>query len=176
MLTKISIKDIILDHLSTIKNDNSKKMEFKDVFVFFIIPLIFPALMLYTKSYLKTGIIDTLITIFSIFVGLLLNVLVVIFDIIQKGKSIIMKRLIKETFSNISFTILLSIFTILTLIICRLADKSECELTVAWECTRIVSNAISYYFLILFLLTLLMIVRRIHIILSDEMNNHSGSS
>ncbi len=169
MLEKINIWCIIKDHLSTLKNDNSDKPEFKDYILFLIIPYIIPLVLLCGFDlFLSDSLINILITILAIFVGLLLNVMVVIFDIIKKNEKTVKLRLIKETYSNISFAILLSIITIIPLIVCYLPNTSN-KLSI--KITLMISNGLSYYFLVLFFITLLMIVRRIHVILTDEISN-----
>lgn len=169
MFQKINIWCIVKDHLVTLKNDNSDKPEFKDYLLFLLIPMAVPAILICVfKRELSESLINILITVLSIFVGLLLNVMVVIFDIIKKNEKTVKLRLIKETYSNISFAILISIITIIPLIGCYLPS---CSPKLSTRIILLVSNSLSYYFLTLFFITLLMIVRRIHIILTDEISN-----
>lgn len=172
MLEKINIICIIKDHVNTLKNDNSNKADFKDYLLFLMIPIWVPFLLIGVFNlYMSKDFINILITILSIFVGLLLNVMVVIFDIIKKYEKDAKFRLIKESYSNISFAILLSIVTIIPLVICYTENPKN---SVLIKVLLIASNGLSYYLLTLFFITLLMIVRRIHIILSDEISPTSN--
>ena len=173
MFDKINIRCILSDHLDTLKNDNTSKAEGKDYLLFLAFPLVLPAVLLWFHVFLSESLINILITSLAIFVGLLLNVMVVIFDIIKKNDDKLKLRLIKETYSNISFAILLSIFTIIPLIGCyvKVYAIHSCSFrgVISGVC-----NGLSYYLLALFFVTLLMIVKRVHIILTNEMNSNRG--
>ncbi|WP_306044144.1 hypothetical protein, partial [Allomuricauda sp. MMSF_3543] len=79
-LEKINIKQIIKNHLATLVNDNSKKPEFSDWLTFLIIPAVVAGVLVYLKIELSERAINIVITTLSILVGLLFNVIVILFD------------------------------------------------------------------------------------------------
>lgn len=164
--TKINIVSIILSHFETLKNDNSKKAEFDDYFTFIIIPIIVASVLISFEIYLKDSAINILITTLSIFVGLLFNVIVLIFDIIKRDASQKIKNtILKQLLSNISFTILLSIISILFTLITYI-DVLIIMKIATW---------IVYFLLTIFLCTVLMILKRMYVLFINEMNEIENS-
>ncbi len=164
MLTKINIKKIVIDHFKTLRDANSERISISDLALFFIIPFAAStAIVFYFGILLSDNLINILITSLSIFVGLLLNLLVIIFDVVTKLKEngnqeTLKKKFLKEIYSNISFSILLSIVAILFLV---LSLTDNCYF-------KSVTNVITDALLLFFGITLLMILRRVHILLSNE--------
>ncbi len=164
MLTKINISRIITDHLSTLKNANTRRVSIADITLFLISPIVISAgIVLLLRIYLNDGLVNILITCLSIFVGLLLNLLVIIFDIINKLKDEnsndrLKKLFLKEIYANISFSILISLLNIGFLVITFTTNNY----------VKLVANILSDSILILFGLTLLMVLKRVHILLSGE--------
>lgn len=159
LFDKVNIILIIQNHLATLKNDNSKKPEASDYFTFLFIPIVVSAILIYFKVLLSSEAINILITTLSILVGLLFNVIVLIFDIIKRDASNKTKNLVlKELFSNISFTILISILTI-TFTLFTFFENSL---------AKVIFTGIVYFLLSLFMLTVLMILKRMHKLFSNE--------
>jgi hypothetical protein len=184
MLNRINVLRIIKDHFLALKSNKTGKVLFSDVFIFFGIPLLLSILLVYFNVLLDKDIVNLLITIFSIFVGLLFNLLLLIFDISEKlnfskSKGVksslhaeniqerkrekFLKSILHETYVNISFCILLSILDICILLL-FFVNKENCIFI------RIIS-LFSYFPLFLFILTLLMILKRVYILLSDKMED-----
>ena len=161
MFDKINVVQIVKDHLDTLKNDNTKKPGNDDYFIFLILPLVLSTALLYFEIFLSEGAINIIITTLSILVGLLFNVIVLIFDIIKRDSSIKLKnRILKQLLSNISFTILTSIvaiiFTLLTFIDIFFL--------------KIFFEGVVYFLLFLFLFTVLMIIKRMYILFVNEID------
>ncbi len=159
ILKKINISQILKSHFATLQNDNSKKSEFDDYFTFFILPIIISSILLYFKIWLKESAINIIITTLSILVGLLFNVIVLIFDIInrdatQKVKNTVLKQLL----SNISFTILLAIVSILFTLVTYI-DTIFIKEIATW---------IVYFLLSAFFFTVLMILKRMYLLFKNE--------
>lgn len=115
----MDVKQIVKDHIKTLKNSNSNKLNISEILFFFIFPLIL-SLLLTWKKILSSGDMSLVITAFSIFAGLLFNLLVLTLDMVRKIKNgrmeeqdassqNIKEQLIKETYTNISFCIMLSL-------------------------------------------------------------------
>lgn len=161
ILEKINIKQIIKNHLATLVNDNSKKSEFSDWLTFLIIPLIVAGILCYLKIELSERAINIVITTLSILVGLLFNVIVILFDILKRDNSERIKnRLLKQLLTNISY----SIFISLLIIFLTVMTFFQIEIWIS-ICTFLV-----YFFLSHFALTVLMILKRVYALFLNEMD------
>jgi len=165
MFKKINISQIVKNHFATLQNANTKKADWDDYFTFLVIPILTSAILIYFKIYLKTDAINIIISSLSILVGLLFNVVVLIFDIIKRDKSNDIKNtVLRQILSNIAFTILLSIVSIL-LTLFTYTDNST---------IKIIFNAIVYFLLTNFIMTVLMILKRMfhlfHSEIEEEIN------
>ena len=100
----------------------------------------------------------------SILVGLLFNVVVLIFDIIKRDSANKIKNVVlKQILSNIAFTILLSIISILFTLLTLIENSIS----------KIIFNSILFFLLFNFVITVLMILKRMfHLFHSeiDELN------
>lgn len=170
MLSRLNFFQIIRDHLKTLRNINSgsQMISRPDCIVFFIMPFIVSIYLVYKEIDLHPHTTD-LITAVSILGGFLFNLLAVIYGLMDKLKAdsendTLKSTFVKEIHINISFNILISLMLILLLIIYTYqADKPSVFTTV----DRIFSLFI-YFFLILFMLTMIMIFNRIYIIMKKE--------
>lgn len=160
-MEKINVWRIIADHFSTLKNDNAKNISVVDLLVFFGLPALLLFLIIESKVCFSKEALNFAATTFAIFIGLLLNIQVLIFTSANKNNSADRKKLLREVFSNISFSILLFI---LCLSICATL------LFVPPGTTFVVLQSAMIYFALSAGLTLLMILKRIHIILQTEIN------
>lgn len=164
MFSKINILQIVVDHLDTLKDANTQRISFFDILLFIIAPLSGAVIVVFCFDYLMgEGLVNILIASLSIFVGLLLNLLVIIFDVITKvnGPGIsskLKKDFLKEIYSNISFCILISIVNIGFLVL-TLASNPY---------IKTIGNVIADTLLLVFGITLLMVLKRVHVLLSNE--------
>lgn len=176
MLDKVNISLIIKKHFSTFQDEKTGEKDYVDHLIFIYIPIIISIVLAYFFHDLEK-FTTILITSLSIFTGLLFNLLLLTYDLIKRNeneKSIkngediktkkdnditIKGRLLKQIFSNISYSILISIFAILFLL-----------LSFAWNnCYyNITLSSIIYFLVINFFLTLLMVLKRTHNLLSSE--------
>lgn len=165
MLTKINVTQIIKDHVETLRNYNSLKLSHSDFFVFFILPALISFSLLYYKICISNEARNILFTALSVFTALLFNLLLLVFDIIQKKEenngTITKLKFLKEIYSNISFSILLSIVDIIVLAFTFFNN----------DYIYYAANFLNYYILTLFILTILMILKRVHLLLSKEISN-----
>lgn len=159
MLTKINLSSILTSHLNTLKNDNTAKPEFDDYLTFLIIPLIVATVLIYFKLYLNDAAVSLIIAILAIIVGLLFNVIVIIFDIVKRDNSKKIKnKILEQLLSNISYTILISICSIL-LSIATFLD---------FHIVKVVSNFLVYFALSHYLVNVLMILKRMYALFNNE--------
>lgn len=158
---KINISQILKSHFATLQNDNTKKVEFDDYLTFLIVPVIIASGLLYFDVQLDASALNIVITTLSILVGLLFNVIVLIFDIIKRDATHKLKNMIlKQLLANISFTILLSILTILF----TLATYFSIEII------KEIATWIVYFLLTIFLFTVLMVLKRMYLLFNNEID------
>jgi hypothetical protein len=160
IFNKINVSKIVKNHLATLVNDNSRKPDFGDWLTFLIIPIIFASLLVGFGILLSDRANNIVITTLSILVGLLFNVIVIIFDIIKRDNSQKLKNeLLTQLLTNISYTIFISL-VIIGLTVLTFFDN--CYL-------MIVSNWLVFFFLFHFFLTVLMVLKRVYILFLNEM-------
>lgn len=167
MFQKINISQIIKNHFATLQNDNSNKAEFDDYLTFLIFPLIIASSLIYFNIALNDTAINVIITTLAILVGLLFNVIVLIFDIIKRDATHKLKNVVlKQLLANISFTILLSIVCILF----TLATYIENDVT------RKIATWVVFFLLSLFFITVLMILKRMYLLFKNEIDEIENSN
>lgn len=169
MLTKISPSKIIKDHFSTFKNDETGRKMISDYFLFFLVPSIIAILICVfadPKVIIK-NLVDTLITSISIFAALLFNLLLLVFDLVQKindvdskEKNLQKREFLRQIYSNISYSIFISIISVILLLLFKSFDN------LIW-----LQNLLCFFsftFIGNFVLTLIMILKRIHSLFTVE--------
>ena len=159
-LRKVRVGSIISNHFRTLTNHNTKKFEWDDIFTFLVVPAIASVLLLYLGIGLSDSATNIIITTLSILVGLLFNVIVIIFDIIKRDASKKLKNeVLNQLLTNISYSILLSIF-IIAITLFTYVEISAIEM---------VSTAIVYFLIGNFFLTVLMILKRMYLLFTNEL-------
>jgi di/tricarboxylate transporter len=174
MLAKINVADIIGDHFDTLRDYDTKGRNIGDITLFYVIPFIVAVVLAVLKIDLHKDLVNLLVTALSVFAALLFNLLLLVYDVIKKtGDATNLEKLkreyLKEIYTNISYSIFVSILSIIFLLTSLLnfgAIKSFC-------CTSEVRTTLmiaAFFLLVNFLLTLFMILKRIHVLLSKEMS------
>ena len=182
MYSKFNVLHIIKSHVLTIY-EKDERGDIKELYFYFGMPILFSLLALLAP--ITDGIATLISTVMSIFSGLLLNVQVLSCDIktklterstyqINADGSIFtdhekydlknQQQLTEELFKNISFAIVLTLITITSLLLWYLwvvpKQWYAWYAPTVWKCGTILFSVIIYYETILFLLTMLMIVKR----------------
>lgn len=166
MFDKINVWMIIADHFKTLKEFRSNKTSAEDVLLFLIIPLLAAlALVLLLDVRLDVNAINALITSLSVFSGLLFNLLLLIYDLLikensEEDPSTLRRMFLGQIYAHISFSILTAVVSISLLLF--LFIKVESPVFVIPITTMVISLVIN------FILTLLMILQRVHILISKE--------
>ena len=168
MFSKINVSQILKDHLKTLRDQETNRFFAGDVFTFFVIPMIVSLVILFLiKFTLDKDTSNILITSLSVFSALLFNLLLLIYDIVRREErasntvdSPLMVNFLRQIYSNISFSILISVICVALLLITLLGIKA------VWF-NQIISFIV-YYLVMLFLLTIFMVLKRVHILLSKE--------
>lgn len=163
-MQKVNFSTILRDHWETMRDARTKRIALGDLFLFIGIPtLVAVFLVLCFEVRVSKDLLNILITAFSVVVALLFNLLMLVYDIIKKNaeeKTELKNRLLKEIYSNVSYCILVSILAVFVMVIAFMNIHGVKRTAI--------SSVIIFGFLINFALTLVMILKRIHILLSKE--------
>lgn len=160
MAYKIDVTIILRDHFKTIVNDNTGKPDPRDWIVFGLLPVLLPAVILYFKIFIASQFVSGIISGLSIYVGLSLNLIVLLFDSSQRdSNSFFKKEFAKELIANVCFSIILSIVSIIVALF-TLGDFGIYF--------KFFANGICYFCLIHMLLIILMLVKRLYYQLLDQ--------
>lgn len=165
MFDKLDVRPIISEHIRTLHKYREENVYPGDIFVFFGLPAICAALILYVfHTPVDRTASNILITSLSVFSALLLNLLMLLYDLVRKEEesgsdgSSDAEKLLREIFANISYSILVSVFCVAILLIAYLEIRSGIFLQIF--------SLVVYFLLIQFLLTLFMVLKRVHVLLS----------
>lgn len=185
MSNKLNITSVIKGHMSTLKDSNGKD-SFSDIFTFFLLPIAIAGLCLNAGVDFAKDVIEIFVTSSSIFTGLLLNLLILVYD--QKTKLNIVDNkksgweklqskhtLIKELYYNISYATLISLIILITSVlhISLIEEKSigfysKFIDVPSFDVTRFTTTPLLIFLCINLVFTVLMVIKRIYsLLLSD---------
>lgn len=172
MFSKINILGIVKDHIATMKNHDTEKTRYFDLIVFFYVPILISSVIFQFCPILGNGIPNALLISLSVFTALMLNLLMLIFNIMQntknnhvdseKGNKKIKIDFLKEIYYNISFSILISLCSVIILILYSIG-VFEISIDI-----KLIFTLLTYYLIFIFILTIFMILKRVHVLISKE--------
>ncbi len=178
LLDKIDPGPIISDHLATLYDYGASKRSFLDIVLFFGVPLIVAALAVELAGIrIRVAAVTAILTASALFIGLLPNLLVLVLTFLDKAKGDPSdthlqdrKRFMREIAAHVSFAFLLSLMlasiaTTALMMLHRDDEASGPVLTFA----LIAGSAC-------LVLTLLMLIRRMHILIVSEFELHKFGS
>lgn len=122
MLSKYSVAVIIRGQLRTMRIYGTQSLDYWEVFLLFFLPLVSPIAQNHLNLHLNKDTIATIVSAASIFAGLLLNLLVLLYSIlnaIPKAEATIavqderIRDLIEHLFYNISFAVLVCVLMVI---------------------------------------------------------------
>jgi hypothetical protein len=168
---KIDPSPIIADHFKTLRDARSNRISLLDLVTFYFLPAVAAGTVFEYRVTFTSDVFGQSIAVFAIFSALLFSVQVALFGIFTKRRSDVdeyreafearrlaaRRELIKETNSNISYLIFFSAFSVTVFIgafAVRLTDKVEAPIAV--------------FLYLHFMLTLLMIIKRVHALFDKE--------
>lgn len=169
MLDKVNVTRIVVDHIRTLRDNRTGRLSIPDLLLFFLVPGVISGVLLYSYGSLERNLINIVATSLSIFAALLFNLLLIVYDVMAKVEGSnsnddkLRRQVLREVFSNISFAILVAIWAIVSILVLVLVNGVN-EAEYVW------SFLISYL-VTLFLLTLLMLLKRVHVLLRRETDN-----
>jgi hypothetical protein len=163
MIEKLDISDIVGDHYKSFRSYRTGKQQKRDYATFLGGPVVIALLSAYFNVLLNSTAIGVLITAVAILGGLLFNLLILIHTLKNSGKEYVSKgdtvRFFGEIYANISYSILIALFTLLPLAILVVVNNERLTLAI---------NAIAIFLCLHLLLTLFMVLKRIHSLLRIE--------
>jgi len=192
VLERLSFLEIIKDSFNAFRDGTSDKICKRSVFLFYIVPIVLGILFAIYVGITETQL-NTILTIFSIFIGLLFNLLLLVIDVIQKSKeklnSLIedikndtntdyslkkvklelRSKLSKEIFYSISFAILIAIIIVLVAFISTI--KVPFIPIILKGILKVTAGSIIYSLVLIFVSSLFLILKRIHEVLKHDIKN-----
>jgi hypothetical protein len=171
VLEKIDVRQIITEHVGTFRDYGTKHTSISDYVLFFGVPVGVAGLSLWLRLGLTVNAVNGLLTAFSIFAGLLFNLLVMVLTFLQSTQGsaadkmlVARKELLRQISANLSFAILSSL-AIVAVAIFALASTDQ-----IWV------PRLAVFLLLLgsvnFTLTLLMILKRMYALLMNDFDRH----
>jgi hypothetical protein len=169
-MTKINVKRILGDHFETLKDYRTGRYSIMDLAVFLGIPLAASALLIWYGYRLGDDLANILLTSLSIFSALLFNLLLLVYDVtIKEGgsetRSEMRRNLLKQTFANISFVILVAVSAVILILLVLILEPNALRLPHA------MASFLIFYLVGVFVVHLLMILKRVHILLTEEFSS-----
>ena len=156
---------IVAAQIDTLRSFQTKRLSPVAVILFFGVPLLTAAGLLFRDVTITESAANVLITSMSIFAGLLFNLLLLVYDVVSRGPrpvlpisdeerehAAVRQRFLFEIFSNISFAIFASVVVVLLLLggVVLSGTGNPWFSAVVFFCTT------------MFLMTLLMVLQRVH--------------
>lgn len=159
MFAKFNIEKIVFAHIYTLRDEATGNVKKGDIFITFIVPVV-PFLFSWCGSVkLSDAAVGAWISAFSVFAGLLFNLLILVYGVDENFKVTSenmgrAKELVRQTFVNIAFSIIVSIAIIIFLGLSFVMPDKILPL----------AAAVFYYLLTLFILTMMMVLKRMYVI------------
>jgi hypothetical protein len=176
-MNKINLFRIVVGHFDTLRDYSTGKRSWGDVALFFGLPLVVAFSGWFYGWGLYVDALNALIAAFAIFAGLLLNLLLLIYtfstsstfpNALAKTKT----RFVKELHDNIAFSVLTSILIVIAAMVGVAQLRMKDPLNQLH--TGPILTFVVIYLTANFVLTLLMILKRIHVLLSTEIEQPSS--
>lgn len=184
MSSKINISNIWAGHLSTLCDDTTGRTSKIDIITFYITPALVAILIGYYSVSLSSETIGLIVTIGAILTGLLLNLLILVYD--QKKnlpkvdqnsnnwqKTQLRHTVIEQLYYNIAYSTLISLFLVIISVIHSLSANITLPVSIKSFSFTIIPNLqittpILFFLGINLILTILMIIKRIYQLLITE--------
>jgi len=169
MIEKINVFSIVVRHMDTFREGevHQNRLYTLDLLLFYGLPAAVCVIYYFLNFSVQNNLVNVGLTVYSIFFGLLLNLLVLIHAVSnglkyksseKSHKNKVMKLLLSMS-NNIGYSVFISAIVLLLLVAFHLFDEG------------LVRNTLTYmiiYLSVNFGLTLLLVLKRAHIILTED--------
>lgn len=169
MSAKLDVRDIVRGYLKTLRDYRTKEPSYWDIFVFLLVPVVASLFLVCFGITGSEGVVGNIMAAASILAGLLLNLLVLVYDLFdkfpkaeqvrdqaEKSRLNARRQTLEEVYSTISYLILVSILVIGFTIALGAFDNVYVRHSLAFVLWALCGN---------FLLSLLMVLKRVYIML-----------
>lgn len=190
MTSKIDVRQIVLDHFRTLRRHGKKRAAPGDVTLFYILPLVVVlALVLGLGLRVSESLANALFTGVAIFAGLLFNVQLLVYDNIRHIRftedelpavTDLRRKRFKELYSNVSYAILVCLLIMVLVLLFNFTFEGGWLKGVRHRLEGWLDPiTVGVQFLVLavaahFVLTMFMVLKRVHLLLSKEMAESGG--
>ncbi|WP_286271952.1 hypothetical protein [Thalassotalea hakodatensis] len=184
MSSKINVIEIITGHFNTLKSSSDSKLNYTDLFTFILLPVIVACLTVFFGFKQSDQMSSLLVNFGAIFTALLLSVLVLVYDqgnkltekLESNNNQPILKAkqsLLDELYYNICYSIVVSVILVFLCLIEKALRGCVLDFTIqnihfnlqpdVWFFSPLI-----VFFTINLMLTILMIVKRMHTLLTTK--------
>jgi hypothetical protein len=177
-MSKINVLPIVAKHFETLRDHATGKRSKADILIFFGAPLIVSGAALYYRITLTSDALNAVLASFSIFAGLLLNLLLLVYtrageDVKADIFAANIKRFVRQLSDNIEFAVLVSVFVVICSLVATATLNKNPDAT---PHAGLSVTVILVYLTTNFFLTLLMVLKRIHTMLVEKLDRPSSSA
>jgi hypothetical protein len=171
-MSKISVWPIIVNHINTLRDYSTHKRSIQDFALFFGLPLAAALAGLYFKWSFSVNALNALLAAFSIFAGLLLNLLLLVYTFSTEGIQLnalakLKTEFVRQLHDNISFSVLVSVSIVVTTLIAIMRVKADSVINS--DFIEVLITSVLLYLMSNFVLTLLMVLKRIHAMFNEKL-------
>jgi hypothetical protein len=170
-LDKIDVSSIVTEHAATFRDYGTGKRSISDVCLFVGLPFVVAAVAVWTGIRIRVSAVTAILTASAIFVGLLPNLLILVLTFLMNAKGEpsdfqIRKRFMREITAHVSFSFVLSLALASVAIgALMLLQKDENPVGVTATFLLVLGS-------VALLLTMLMLIRRMHALVVSEFDRH----
>jgi hypothetical protein len=172
-LEKIDVRSIIASHVNTLRDYGTGKRSVSDWILFFAVPVVVAGTATLKGAHLRAIAVTGLLTAFSIFTGLLLNLIMTVLTFLRTTRGNpedsslrIRKQLLRDLAANLAFSILISVMVV-AIAITALFGLTQGQDQIGPTATFLLVTGAAG-----FVLNLLMALRRIYALILNEFDRH----
>lgn len=185
MTSKIDVRQIVLDHFLTLHRQGEKRIGLRDVTLFYVVPVAAALLaVLGLGLRVNEGLANALFTGVSIFAGLLFNVQLLVYDNVRHIRfdedelpaiTDRRRKRFTELYSNVSYSILICLLIIILVLLFNLTFEGGWLQGIRHQIEGwlnpldLVVQCLVLAVAVHFILTMFMVLKRVHFLLSKEM-------
>lgn len=163
-MTKLNVWSIVVEHWDTLRSHDSGARSRGDLVAFAALPVVVGVGLGLCDIRLESGAAEVFIAAFSIFAGLLLNLLLLTHTVLirhdadrDRPKR---REFLRQVYRNVSYSVLTCLVALVALVVLVLFDP--------YGRPALVLSSATFAIALHFLLTLLMVLKRVHAMLAAE--------
>ena len=166
MSAKVNIKDIVVGHINTLIEAGTSKVSYSDILSFYVYPILMAVIGMCFCFNVSEDVVSLLVNFGAIFTALLLSVLVLVYDQenkidqdLNQGLREAKKKLLEHLYYNICYCIVISIALVVVCLLHSIINDISLMVNIYLVTPIIIIVATNL------VLTILMIVKRMHVLL-----------